>query len=226
VDRGAEAAWDREYELGRYRDEPPLAFVEDIVIAARSLGPGPASGLYVGCGNGRNFVPLLKRGIELTGLDISATAIAQLRERLPERSHTLIHGDLTSTALSDSYPIVIGIQVFQHGSRAESHSQLALAKSLVAAGGSFCLRVNATSTDIWPTHEVVERSTVDGFTVRYLVGPKEGMLIHFFSRREIEGLFVGWHVEVPLRLSVSSRTPPAPGQWSQWEGIWRKPDAN
>lgn len=128
-------------------------------------------------GNGRNFVPLVKRGIELTGLDISATAIAQLRERLPERSDSVIHGDLTSTALRDSYPIVIGIQVFQHGSRAESHSHLALAKSLVAADGLFCLRVNATSTDVWPTHEVVERSTDDGFTVRYLEGPRRRLYL-------------------------------------------------
>jgi hypothetical protein len=42
----AEAAWDRECLLGRYQDEPPVAFVDDVLEAVRALGPGPAMGLY------------------------------------------------------------------------------------------------------------------------------------------------------------------------------------
>ena len=40
---------------------------------------GLRHGLYVGCGNGRNLLPLLDAGLDLTGLDISRQAIAQLR---------------------------------------------------------------------------------------------------------------------------------------------------
>lgn len=219
--RDAETAWDREYELGRYRDESPVAFVDDVLEAVRVLGPGHGTGLYIGCGNGRNYVPLIEGGLDLIGLDISGEAISQLRERLPQRADRLVHGDLRTLPSGQTYAVVIGIQVFQHGDRNEAHANLALAKGLVAPGGLFCLRVNAVETDVWPAHDVVEEAPDDSFTVRYLDGPKNGLLVHFFSRQEIEDLFVGWLAQLPLRLNRTSRASPEPGKWSQWEGIWR-----
>ena len=32
------ASWDKEYASGRYRDDPPVAFVADILTAARQAG--------------------------------------------------------------------------------------------------------------------------------------------------------------------------------------------
>jgi predicted TPR repeat methyltransferase len=85
-------AWDAQYAAGRYQDEPPVEFVADIVAAARDARAD--RGLYIGCGNGRNYIPLTEAGLDLTGLDISATAIAQLGERLPGRRDRLVTGDL------------------------------------------------------------------------------------------------------------------------------------
>jgi hypothetical protein len=126
------AAWDAEYQAGRYRDDPPVPFIRDILTAAGRAGLN--SGLYIGCGNGRNYLPLVAGGLDLTGLDISATAISQLADRAPGRRDRLVRGDLAALPADARYPVVIGIQVFQ-----------------------------------------------------------------------------------PTR-----RDPPAPGQWSQWEAIWRK----
>jgi hypothetical protein len=53
---GATAAWDAEYRAGRYRGEPPAAFTGDILAAARASGL--TRGLYIGCSNGRNYLPL------------------------------------------------------------------------------------------------------------------------------------------------------------------------
>ena len=36
-------------------------------------------GLYVGCGNGRNFLPLVDSGLELHGLDVSGESLRQLQ---------------------------------------------------------------------------------------------------------------------------------------------------
>ncbi|MGH2641529.1 MAG: class I SAM-dependent methyltransferase [Actinomycetota bacterium] len=217
-----ESAWDREYRRGRYLDEPPIRFVDDIRDAAKAVGSGLQSGLYVGCGNGRNYIPLVQGGLDLDGLDISGEAISQLRKRLPERADRLYHGDLRSLPSGRRYDIVIGIQVFQHGLRSEAHADLALAKQFVAPDGMFCLRVNAVGTDLWPEHEVIEEFPDGGFTVRYLAGPKIGLPIHFFSRQEIHDLFVGWDEVLPVRVDLTARVAPAPGQWSQWEGIWRQ----
>ena len=61
VEEANTAAWEAEYASGRYLDEPPVAFVDDIVRASRATSR--MRGLYIGCGNGRNFMPLLAAGM-------------------------------------------------------------------------------------------------------------------------------------------------------------------
>lgn len=227
------AAWDAEYAAGRYRGEPPAGFVRDILAAARDAGA--ARGLYIGCGNGRNYLPLAQAGLDLAGLDISAAALGQLSARLAggsagwpgpgpgSRPGRLVQGDLSCLRPSALFPLVIGIQVFQHGNRSAAHAHLRQAARHVAPGGLLCVRVNAAGTDVRPAHEVTERHADGGFTVRYLAGAKHGLLIHFFSEAELAGLLAGGFVPVlPLRCDRTWRTPAAAGQWSQWEGIWRK----
>ncbi len=115
------ASWDKEYAGGRYRDEPPVAFVADILAAAREAGV--ARGLYIGCGNGRNYEPLVRGGLDLTGLDISEVALRQLSARMPGRRGSLVLGDLSALPAA-RYGIVVGIQVFQHGHAEAAHAHL------------------------------------------------------------------------------------------------------
>lgn len=216
---GAVAAWEAEYARGRYRDDPPVAFVDDILAAAADLPSRDA--LYVGCGNGRNLDPLVRGGLDVVGIDISPTAIAQLRELLPDRADRLLVGDLSTLQADAAFSVVVGIQVFQHGTRTTAHAHVRDAQARVAPGGLFCLRVNAVGTDVWPSHEVTERHPDGGFTVRYLTGAKAGLDIHFFAQTELEELFADFESVMPLRLSSTVRTT-GPGQWSQWEAIWRQ----
>jgi SAM-dependent methyltransferase len=223
------ASWEAEYQRGRYHGEPPVPFIDDIMRAAR--GNGLTRGLYVGCGNGRNFVPMSRAGLDLTGLDLSATALAQLADRAPEFAGRLVHGDLGALPAGDTYDLVVGIQVFQHGDRASTHCVITEAQRRLRPGGLFCLRVNAVSTDVWPAHQVTEQAPDGGFTVRYLAGSKAGLLIHYFSAAELDALFSPSRFEpvLPPRIDQTWRQAPEPsaglaeprGQWSQWEAIWR-----
>jgi SAM-dependent methyltransferase len=213
------ASWDKEYVGGRYRDEPPVAFVADILVATRRAGL--TSGLYIGCGNGRNYEPLVRGGLDLTGLDISDVALRQLSARMPERRGSLVRGDLSALPEGTRYGVVIGIQVFQHGHAEAAHAHLAAARARVAPGGLMAVRVNAAGTDIAFAHRVTGRND-DGVTIRYLDGPKTGLEIHFFGEAELRGLFaIGFEPVLALRAQVTRRQPPEAGQWTQWEGIWR-----
>jgi hypothetical protein len=221
--RRAVDAWDAEYAAGRYRGEPPVPLVADILAAAAEHGLIGREGLYIGCGNGRNYLPLVAGGLDLVGLDVSATAIEQLAERGPERRERLIHGDLSALPDDRAYLLVIGLQVFQHGDRATAHEHLRTAQARLLPGGLFCLRVNAVGTELEYAHEIIERDASCGFTARYRDGPKAGLDIHFFAVGELEALFDGYHLLLAPRLSWTQRRPPSRGQWSQWEAIWRKP---
>ena len=208
---------------GRYRDDPPLPFVADILAAAREHDLLGAAGVYIGCGNGRNYLPLVEGGLDLVGLDVSETALAQLAERAPDRRQRLICGDLTALPTSAIYPLLIGIQVFQHGDRAGAHEHIAAAQARLAVGGLFCLRVNAVGTELEYDHDVIEHGRDGGFTVRYRAGPKCGLRIHFFAAAELDALFAGYETVLAPRIARTWRKPPARGQWSQWEAIWRTP---
>lgn len=222
VDEIAARAWDAEYASGRYEGEPAVRFSDDIVAAAKDAGIG--SGLYIGCGNGRNYIPLTEAGLDLTGLDISATAITQLAGRLPGRRDRLVTGDLSALPAGQRFPLVVAIQVLQHGTRAQAHALLAAALAVVAPGGLFAVRVNAAGTDVHHRHEVTERDANGSFSVRYTDGPKAGMTVHFWAARELDSAVTaaGFDPVLLLRPQATWRADRASGLWLQWEGIYRR----
>ena len=57
-----------------------------IATAVRRYRPADDVGLYIGCGNGRNYVPLVEAGLDLVGLDVSATAIRRSQSATGSRS--------------------------------------------------------------------------------------------------------------------------------------------
>jgi SAM-dependent methyltransferase len=201
-------------------DEAPVAFVEDIIRASRDASR--TRGLYIGCGNGRNFVPLVEAGLDLIGLDVSSVALGQLCGRLGPRRRQLICGDVRSLSPSVRFDLIVAIQVFQHGRRAETHEHILDAQRRTAVGGLISVRVNSIATDVFPAHDIVERAVDGSFTVRYREGPKRGLDVHFFSELELRTLFAGSFTPVlPLRQQVTKRMAPEPRQWTQWEMIWR-----
>lgn len=215
-------AWNREYASGRYQGELPISFVGDILKAAEASGLGDGPGLYIGCGNGRNYGPLVLGGLDLVGLDVSEVAVNQLARRMPERTGRLVCGDLSALSAEARHAIVIGIQVFQHGDRRGTHEHIRLAQARVAPKGLMCVRVNAAGTDVAFRHVIVEEGEDGGFTVRYLEGPKRGLDIHFFGKAELTTIFAGRFEPVgALRRLVQHRDDGTGSQWSQWEGIWR-----
>jgi SAM-dependent methyltransferase len=218
-----ESRWDDEYLAGRYEGAPPVAFVQDIIDAVRIHRPSNDVGLYIGCGNGRNYVPLVEAGLDLVGIDVSRSALEQLSARLPERTSRLIHGDLGALPEGARFGTVIGIQVYQHGTESEAQAHVRAAIDRVVPGGLFCVRVNGVDTEIDYAHTVLTRSTGSGLTIRYDDGPKRDLAIHFFAREEIERLTDRLEPILPLRNHRTLRQKPSAGHWDQWEGIWQMP---
>jgi SAM-dependent methyltransferase len=216
--------WDAEYRRGRYTDEPPIQFAWTVVsILQQHPSIRERGGLYVGCGNGRNYLPLVDLGLDLLGLDVSPEAIRRLGERRPAQARRLICEDFRCFRSDEAFSYLIAIQVFQHGGEADAMLYFNKVAELLRPGGLFFLRVNSAATEVYHRYTMVERNRFGGFTVRYEEGPKRGLLVHFYSREELaERTGDAFSPLMPLREEVIRRSPPQKGTWVQWEGVWQR----
>ena len=219
----AAARWDEEYRRGRYVAAPPVDFVGTILeVLAERPALRAREGLYVGCGNGRNFLPLVDAGLALRGLDVSAEALRQLAAARPDQAARLHHGDFLGFTPPAPIGYVVAIQVLQHGRATDAERAFARVAEMLTPGGLFFLRVNSAATEVYHRHAVVERA-LDGFTVEYQDGPKQGLAVHFYGRRELDALTATAFraVRAPSEVFVR-RAPPQHGSWAQWEAVYER----
>lgn len=218
------ARWDDEYRSGRYEDEAPLPFVGEILATLRAHQPvWNGAGLYVGCGNGRNYLPLVDAGARLHGIDISGEAIRRLTMRRPDQALSVVVGDFRAHAAPASFDYLIALQVFQHGDEADVSRYFINTAAAVKPGGLLFLRVNSATTQVYHHHTVLEVNRLGGFTIRYEEGPKQGLPVHFYSREELFAKTdADFETVQDLREDVVGRASPKTGSWAQWEGVWKR----
>jgi len=219
-----ERCWNDLYAGGRYAQEPPLRFTSRILALLRAEPELEAGrGLYVGCGNGRNFVPLTRAGLELHGMDVSEVALRVLAERVPEAAGRLVHADFQAFDAAEPFDYLVALQVFQHGAQEDVDAHFRRAAAVVRPGGLFFVRVNAPECDIFFPYEPLDRNAHGGYSVLCTGGPKAGQPVHFFGRDELLALTEPWFdvVEPPRELR-EERPPPRKGGWAQWEAVFRR----
>lgn len=73
-------------------------------VLARLAGDGPA--LEFAIGTGRVALPLLARGINVTGIELSPAMVAQLRTKIDESALPVAVGDMASTRVPGEYSLV------------------------------------------------------------------------------------------------------------------------
>ena len=199
--------------------------MDHIVQTLRDASADAGTGLYVGCGNGRNYLPLVDAGLDVFGLDVSPEAIKRLRARRPMLAdQRLICDDFLGYRPSVThFDYVIAIQVFQHGSDADAAAYVAKVAALLRPRGFFFLRVNSVGTQIYHAHTVIERNAFGGITIRYDDGPKRALPIHFYSDVELrERLMPAFAPVSEPREDVTVREAPKTGSWAQWETVWTR----
>jgi SAM-dependent methyltransferase len=214
--------WDREYKNGKYDAEGPIPFVGEIISALKREGVS-GKGLYVGCGNGRNYIPLVDQGLDLVGLDTSSIGLEQLVEKYPKARPNLVRASYLNYAPGYPLDYLISIQVFQHGDYETAQKYFKKTADLLKPGSLFFLRVNSVNTDIFFDHGNKRQTEGGGLTITYNKGPKKMLDVHFFSEMEINSLTKDNFSQVSQPKEVAiERLSPKTGKWTQWEGIWRK----
>lgn len=103
--------------------------------------------LDIGCGSGRNLIPLEKMGCQLYGIDKSPTAISQCANNLSSfNPHHFFTGDLTHTPFQEHFFDVVICNALFHFAKNKSQflSWSDLAWSLIKPGGIFFARLSTT----------------------------------------------------------------------------------
>lgn len=99
-------AWE-EYGRTSWASQPGFMEWEE-ELYTRVLRPGDRV-LLVGCGTGRDLVPLIQRGFDAAGLDLGAEAIEACRRNLEKKGlkAPLVAGSVVDAALPGSFDVVI-----------------------------------------------------------------------------------------------------------------------
>ncbi|MFF0477190.1 class I SAM-dependent methyltransferase [Streptomyces sp. NPDC004284] len=129
------------------RDKPVPFFVakpDENLVSYVEQGLLPAGGkvLDLGCGPGRNALYLASAGYEVTGVDLSPTAVAWAEERAREKGAENVRflcGDAFTAALDGPYDLVYDSGCFHHLPPHRRISYLALLDRVLAPGGHFAL---------------------------------------------------------------------------------------
>lgn len=89
----------------------PAHISDEIAALAIELIGADARALEIGVGTGRIAKPLLARGINLVGVDLSRVMMARIRQDV--QSATLINGDITRLPLASAlFDAVIAVHIF------------------------------------------------------------------------------------------------------------------
>jgi len=100
--------WDEE-DARRYDEASAAMFAPEVLdpaveFLARLAGDGPA--LELAIGTGRVAVPLAARGVPVQGIELSEPMVAQLRQKVDERSLPVAVGDMATTRVPGEFSLV------------------------------------------------------------------------------------------------------------------------
>ncbi|MGZ4447719.1 MAG: class I SAM-dependent DNA methyltransferase [Nocardioides sp.] len=100
--------WDAE-TARRYDDDSAEMFAPDVLDPAVDLLAGLAgdgAALELAIGTGRVAVPLAARGVPVTGIELSAPMVAELRRKVDEATMPVSVGDMATTTVEGEFALV------------------------------------------------------------------------------------------------------------------------
>lgn len=181
---------------GLYRGGHRLSYPNDVFVRVthRLLDPNThPRGLDYGCGSGENLVHLARRGFEMTGADVSGSALATTRERLQEAGMDaqleLLQGARLPFA-DASFDVVVAWQVLTYNDWNSLATALSELERVLRPGGVFVATLSAPGDFMEQDGDPLG----DGL-YRLRSRGQEGALIMIVPEDRIAGLFPGKEIK-------------------------------
>lgn len=139
--------WDWEYTIRNITGRAPLPIVSKVIEIAQ---PGQRL-LYVGIGDGRNFLPLIDAGLDAVGCELSKVSIDRILAERPDIASRVFLGHAEEVFEGDApFDGIVASRVLVHSDLRETVTQLATVCRLLRPGGFFAAQWTASGTDPWP----------------------------------------------------------------------------
>lgn len=211
-DQAMKEVWETSFKeqiaRGAYNTSAVEALVRSVSYYLRDRGEnGALPTLHfaeMGCGAGPNLVWLAEKGIRVSGVDISPTALELARSNLERSGFSDRIGELVEASVADvpmptgSLDGIIESCVYQHLSRDDRVQAFAEVDRLVRPGGLFVGHMLERQHTVFQAHSD-EQLAEDPGTLILREGKSNIYLTniglsHFFSAEEVRELLPGWSV--------------------------------
>lgn len=237
--------WDEE-TAAVYDEDAAEMFAPEIVepavsFLARLAGTGPALGFAIG--TGRIGIPLMRRGIPVTGIDLSTSMTSRLRAKVSQADLPVTVGDMTTTTVPGEFSLVFLVwnSISNLRTQQEQIECFRNAARHLAPGGRFVIELFVPPLRRLPPGQVAVPFDVSeahtGFDTFDLVG--QGCNSHHYTRRSDGTIRYGvghfryiWPAECDLMAQLAGMK--LESRFEDWEGklftsesekhvsVWRK----
>jgi SAM-dependent methyltransferase len=210
--------WDRSFaeqiERQAYNTAPVEALVRSVSYYLRErYAQDELRGLHfaeMGCGAGPNLVWLAEKGITVSGVDISPTALELCRRTLDAAGHADLVGDLVEASVSGvplpdaSLDGILESCVYQHLDREDRIGAFREIDRLTKPGGLFVGHMLEQGHTVFEQHAGEQQADDPGTLILEEGGSNIYLtnigLSHFFTKDEVRSLLPGWATVDPCLL--------------------------
>ncbi len=179
--------WELAWKEGRWKEvSPPLPAV--VELAENLKLQGARRVLDLGCGAGRHTIFLANAGFQVTGLDVSETALNELQNRLARAglaNVTLVkHNMLELPFINDYFDSVLSTNVLHHGTVSEIKQVLGEVYRVMGKGATGFVVTLSKNDFRYGTGRQLEQDTY-----LFTEGDEKGIVHHFFPEDELRSFF-------------------------------------
>ena len=188
MSRDDQIRWDRQYAERQTKQDAAL-FLRAIFESQHWDVPAGRA-LDIACGSGRNALFLAEKGLEITGVDISAVALALAEQRAQQKSLSILwrQADLENyTIEAAAYDLIVNIDYLQR-------SLLPAMKAALKTGGyiifdTYLIDQEAIGQPKNPDYLLHHNELLDSFRDFRVLHYREGRIISNGERSFRAGIF-------------------------------------
>lgn len=179
--------WELAWKEGRWQElSPPLPAVSEFAEYLKQAGSKTV--LDLGCGAGRHAIFLAKAGFQVTGLDVSETALTELHGRLAKAGLTNVslvkHEMLELPFIDEYFDALVSTNVLHHGTGSEIKRALSELHRVIKRNG-VAFVVTLSKKDF----RYGQGKRLEPDTYLFTRGDEKGIVHHFFSKEELLSYF-------------------------------------